>query len=165
MYQAMKTFHWVEQVHVEIRVYHEVFLHRAFDFLSLEIQPEASSLSANFQAGSGSGAQLPYNSSASFFLNMAHSREDRSIAVFSPPLFFQSRLTRFYKSLFHGLYLYLLRALNLSLSLSLFPCLEKNSIARRLNDQIKPSLYLSSNYLFTSKLRTLRGGDIWDRDK
>lgn len=121
MYQAMKTFHWVEQVHVEIRVYHEVFLHRAFDFLSLEIQPEASSLSANFQAGSGSAAQLPYNSSASFFLNMAHSREDRSIAVFSPPLLSKSTHTILQKSL--PRFVFTFTPSFESLSLSFFPLL------------------------------------------
>lgn len=123
MYQAMKTFHWVEQVHVEIRVYHEVFLHRAFDFLSLEIQPEASSLSANFQAGSGSAAQLPYNSSASFFLNMAHSREDRSIAVFSPPpLLSKSTHTILQKPLPRFVFTFTPSFESLSLSLS-FPLL------------------------------------------
>lgn len=60
-----------------LRVYHEVFLHRAFDFLSLEIQPEACASPADDIARISKRvpeAQLPYNSSASLFLNMPQSR-------------------------------------------------------------------------------------------
>lgn len=138
----VKTFQGgTSPLKTRLRVYHEVFLHRAFDFLSLEIQPEACASPADDIARISKRvpeAQLPYNSSASFFLNMPQ-RGDRRYRSFFHEVE-HSRILPFKldprfsstKASSTSVYIYIYSEhtfVSISfLSSSFFSCLEKNSI-------------------------------------